>query len=126
MSTPQKNNNDTSHYAQSLMIGAAGAFTTGVFGAIWYTKRKQAKYPHHEPIQQHQPAAYTPPKMTPAELELAKKDARFFALKSLTYGTLLAWAGAGVLAVGVGYWLDVRNVSMIENSSGQELTSPLL
>ncbi|CAO3591324.1 unnamed protein product [Absidia cylindrospora] len=49
------------------------------------------------------------PKMSPTEYELAKRKARFFALKSLGYGTLLTLAGAGVAATAIGYWLDVRN-----------------
>ncbi|KAI8329805.1 hypothetical protein BC941DRAFT_384163 [Chlamydoabsidia padenii] len=96
------------------MFGATGAFVTGVFGAIWYTKRKQTKYQQQDAhlLQQQQcltSQKYTPPPMTPEEYALAKKNARFFALKSLTYGTLLALTGAGVLAISVGYWLDVRN-----------------
>ncbi|ORZ07925.1 hypothetical protein BCR42DRAFT_455863 [Absidia repens] len=156
-----KKNNDTSHFAKPLLVGAASAFGAGLFGAIWHTKRKQAKYEQQEAVllqqqqqqqQQQQPHTtqpspagssasasphkssasassslaqpmqpkggagampphqpYVPPSMSPAEFELAKKDARFFAIKSLGYGTLLALTGAGVLATVVGYCLDVRN-----------------
>ncbi|CAO3599570.1 unnamed protein product [Absidia cylindrospora] len=131
-----KQNNDTSHFAKPLLIGAASAFGVGLFGAIWHTKRKQAKYEQQEAVllqqqQQQQQSAptgsssphkspsltqpkgvhqtYVPPSMSPAEFEMAKKDARFFAIKSLGYGTLLALTGAGVLATVVGYCLDVRN-----------------
>ncbi|KAI8099545.1 uncharacterized protein BX664DRAFT_272820 [Halteromyces radiatus] len=114
-SDQEKRKNDTSSYTRPLLVGAASAFAAGVFGAIWYTKRKQSK--HDALIQDHlnntaelkTNNGTTPPKMTPVEYELAKKQARFFALKSLGYGTLLALTGAGVLATAVGYWLDVRN-----------------
>lgn len=115
----------------ALLIGAASAFGAGLLGAIYYTKRKQAKEANLPP-QQHTPpptqpstaaaaaaAATTnsiplPPKMTPEEYAVAKREARFFALKTLGYGTLLALTGAGVLATAVGYWLDVRNVSGLQ------------
>ncbi|CAO3622203.1 unnamed protein product [Cunninghamella echinulata] len=126
----QKNENEkTSSFSiKTLLVGFAGAFTAGVFGAIWYTKRKQAKQviddlqpsaveiiTKNTPQTQQQtichnlPNQYKPPPMTAAEYELSKKQARFFALKTLSYGTLLAFSGAGVLATIVGYWLDVRN-----------------
>ncbi|CAO3646982.1 unnamed protein product [Cunninghamella blakesleeana] len=114
--------------AKTLLVGSAGAFVGGVFGAIWYTKRKQAKQSVEELLQQQRPVEtinkniqqqqtichnlpneYKPPTMTAAEYELSKKHARFFAFKTLGYGTLLAFSGAGVLAAIVGYWLDVRN-----------------
>lgn len=116
---------------RALLIGAASAFGAGLLGAIYYTKRKQAKEANLPP-QQHTPpptqpstaaaaaaAATTnsiplPPKMTPEEYAVAKREARFFALKTLGYGTLLALTGAGVLATAVGYWLDVRNVSGLQ------------
>lgn len=115
----------------ALLIGAASAFGAGLLGAIYYTKRKQAKEANLPP-QQHTPpptqpstaaaaaaAATTnsiplPPKMTPEEYAVAKREARLFALKTLGYGTLLALTGAGVLATAVGYWLDVRNVSGLQ------------
>lgn len=115
----------------ALLIGAASAFGAGLLGAIYYTKRKQAKEANLPP-QQHTPpptqpstaaaaaaAATTnsiplPPKMTPEEYAVAKREARFFAFKTLGYGTLLALTGAGVLATAVGYWLDVRNVSGLQ------------
>lgn len=116
---------------RALLIGAASAFGAGLLGAIYYTKRKQAKEANLPP-QQHTPpptqpstaaaaaaAATTnsiplPPKMTPEEYAVAKREARFFAFKTLGYGTLLALTGAGVLATAVGYWLDVRNVSGLQ------------
>ncbi|KAG2217010.1 hypothetical protein INT45_003083 [Circinella minor] len=52
---------------------------------------------------------YQPPKMTPEQFAVSKKEARFFAFKALGYGTLLALTGAGILATGIGWWLDVRN-----------------
>ncbi|KAI9323724.1 hypothetical protein BX666DRAFT_2117279 [Dichotomocladium elegans] len=119
---------------RGLLFGAVSAFGFGIAGAIWHTKRKQAKEVataaaaaaaepsmtptsmtnvRGSPIPVQQPGAlataYTPPKMTPEEYAIAKKDARFFAFKALGYGTLLALGGAGVLAAGIGYWLDVRN-----------------
>ncbi|KAI9485202.1 MAG: hypothetical protein EXX96DRAFT_1214 [Benjaminiella poitrasii] len=97
-----------------LLTGAAGAFGAGLLGAIWYTKRKQQK-------EKAITAAATPtstvvtaapaPKMTPAEYAVAKKEASLFAFKTLGYGTLLAFTGAGLIATAVGYWLDVRNVT---------------
>lgn len=106
-----------------LLTGAAGAFGAGLMGAIWYTKRKQNKRMELEilegnvptaPLKQAAaPAAYIPPKMTPAEYAVAKKEASLYAFKTLGYGTLLAFAGAGLLATAVGYWLDVRNVSSL-------------
>lgn len=116
---------------RALLIGAASAFGAGLLGAIYYTKRKQAKEANLPPQQPTPPptqpstaaaaaaAATTnsiplPPKMTPEEYAVAKREARFFALKTLGYGTLLALTGAGVLATAVGYWLDVRNVSGLQ------------
>lgn len=115
----------------ALLIGAASAFGAGLLGAIYYTKRKQAKEANLPPQQPTPPptqpstaaaaaaAATTnsiplPPKMTPEEYAVAKREARFFAFKTLGYGTLLALTGAGVLATAVGYWLDVRNVSGLQ------------
>lgn len=115
----------------ALLIGAASAFGAGLLGAIYYTKRKQAKEANLPPQQPTPPptqpstaaaaaaAATTnsiplPPKMTPEEYAVAKREARLFALKTLGYGTLLALTGAGVLATAVGYWLDVRNVSGLQ------------
>jgi hypothetical protein len=103
----------------ALLTGAAGAFGAGLLGAIWYTKRKQNKRMQLEilegnvplPASQVKIPQYIPPKMTPAEYAKAKKDASFFAIKTLGYGTLLAFSGAGIFALGIGYWLDVRNVS---------------
>lgn len=116
---------------RALLIGAASAFGAGLLGAIYYTKRKQAKKANLPPQQPTPPptqpstaaaaaaAATTnsiplPPKMTPEEYAVAKREARLFALKTLGYGTLLALTGAGVLATAVGYWLDVRNVSGLQ------------
>lgn len=117
---------------RALLIGAASAFGAGLLGAIYYTKRKQAKEANLPPQQPTPPptqpstaaaaaaaAATTnsiplPPKMTPEEYAVAKREARLFALKTLGYGTLLALTGAGVLATAVGYWLDVRNVSGLQ------------
>lgn len=116
---------------RALLIGAASAFGAGLLGAIYYTKRKQAKEANLPPQQPTPPptqpstaaaaaaAATTnsiplPPKMTPEEYAVAKREARFFAFKTLGYGTLLALTGAGVLATAVGYWLDVRNVSGLQ------------
>lgn len=116
---------------RALLIGAASAFGAGLLGAIYYTKRKQAKEANLPPQQPTPPptqpstaaaaaaAATTnsiplPPKMTPEEYAVAKREARFFALKTLGYGTLLALTGAGALATAVGYWLDVRNVSGLQ------------
>ncbi|KAI7850028.1 hypothetical protein BDC45DRAFT_539569 [Circinella umbellata] len=119
---------------RGLLLSAAGAFGAGLMGAIWHTKRKQSKelaaeaamaatttnvntttplhsspsitsVPHaHTPIPEYQP-----PKMTPEQFAVSKKEARFFAFKALGYGTLLALTGAGILATGIGWWLDVRN-----------------
>ncbi|KAI8059496.1 hypothetical protein BC940DRAFT_313569 [Gongronella butleri] len=109
---------DRSKWGRSLLFGSAGAFASGLAGAIWYTKRRQAKHDTlvSEVLEHNQKhhgtntiPDYQAPKMTPEELEIAKKQARFFAVKTLGLGTLLAFTGAGVLAVGVGYWLDVRN-----------------
>lgn len=117
---------------RALLVAAASAFGAGLLGAVYYTKRKQAKEaaslppsehttpPPPQPLpQQQQPSAkgshissVAPPKMTPEEYMIAKREARFFALKTLGYGTLLALTGAGVLATAVGYWLDVRNASI--------------
>ncbi|KAI9497740.1 hypothetical protein BDB00DRAFT_784656 [Zychaea mexicana] len=130
---------------RGLLLSAAGAFGAGLMGAIWHTKRKQAKEAAAEAkaavataatakttttnttlnttTTTASPAAtlsipqspksnipeYTPPKMTPAEYAVAKQEARFFAFKALGYGSLLALGGAGILAVGIGYWLDVSN-----------------
>ncbi|KAI8141800.1 hypothetical protein BJV82DRAFT_670318 [Fennellomyces sp. T-0311] len=114
---------------RGLLLGAAGAFGAGLMGAIWHTKRKQAKEiaaevaaaaantpPLATPLATPSPTipsstipAYQPPKMTPEEYAIAKKDARFFAIKTLGYGTLLALGGAGILATAVGWYLDVRN-----------------
>ena len=66
----------------------------------------QSSKPINPPIPEYQP-----PKMTPEQYAVSKKEARFFAFKALGYGTLLALTGAGVLATGIGWWLDVRNVS---------------
>ncbi|KAI8881393.1 hypothetical protein K501DRAFT_123973, partial [Backusella circina FSU 941] len=95
-----------------------GAFGAGLLGAIWYTKRKQNKRMELEILEGNVPTApaveskipqYTPPKMTPAEYAVAKKEASLYAFKTLGYGTLLAFTGAGLLALGIGYWLDVSN-----------------
>jgi hypothetical protein len=104
----------------ALLTGAAGAFGAGLLGAIWYTKRKQTKRMEQEILQGNVPTApkvytppkYIPPKMTPAEQIIAKKEASLYAFKTLGYGTLLAFSGAGLLAVTVGWALDVRNVSV--------------
>ncbi|KAL0096916.1 hypothetical protein J3Q64DRAFT_1828002 [Phycomyces blakesleeanus] len=117
-----------------LLMSAMGAFGAGLMGAIWHTKRKQARdiaieeaaeitqpprtqqagpairkpmpprHIAHAPV-----AAYKPPTMTAAEYAIAKQDAGVFAFKTLAYGTLLAWGTAGVLALSVGYFLEVRN-----------------
>jgi hypothetical protein len=102
----------------ALLTGAAGAFGAGLLGAIWYTKRKQTQRMQQEIAEGAVPTApqphtvpkYIPPKMTPAEQAIAKKEASLFAFKTLSYGTLLAFGGAGLLATAVGWWLDVRNV----------------
>ncbi|KAG2210928.1 hypothetical protein INT47_000085 [Mucor saturninus] len=99
----------------ALMAGAAGAFGAGLLGAIWYTQRKQNKRIATEilegtvPTNKYTPPKYIPPVMTPAEKIIAKKEASLFAFKTLAYGTLLAWGTAGLLAVSVGWYLDVRN-----------------
>ncbi|KAI9272933.1 hypothetical protein BDA99DRAFT_569196 [Phascolomyces articulosus] len=137
----EKKNEPEKIETRGLLLGAAGAFGAGLMGAIWHTKRKQAKEAASEaaaaaklgtttpvntsiptsstPVTSVPPSStlqnstsipeYKPPKMTPEQYAVAKKDARFFAFKALGYGTLLALGGASVLAVGVGYWLDVRN-----------------
>ncbi|KAI9281063.1 hypothetical protein BY458DRAFT_487072 [Sporodiniella umbellata] len=94
-----------------LLTSAAGAFGAGLMGAIWHTKRKQNQRLEKELKEgiQHVPHKFAPPQLTPEQLAIAKKDAKFFALKTLGYGTLLAFTGAGVLAVSIGWWLDVRN-----------------
>ncbi|OZJ04206.1 hypothetical protein BZG36_02970 [Bifiguratus adelaidae] len=95
-----------------LFAGAAIAFGSGIAGAIWYSKRKYAK----EKLLEASKPQYIPstapkfPQMTPAEYAQSRIDARFFALRALGYGTLLAWGSAAVIAVGVGYALDVRNM----------------
>ncbi|KAI7899394.1 uncharacterized protein BX663DRAFT_489281 [Cokeromyces recurvatus] len=86
----------------SLLTGASGAFGAGLLGAIWYTKRKQQ-------TQTEEIKVATPKMMTPAEYAVAKRDATLFAFKTLGYGTLLAFTGAGLLAITVGYCLDVHN-----------------
>ncbi|KAI8062789.1 uncharacterized protein B0P05DRAFT_556051 [Gilbertella persicaria] len=98
----------------ALLTGAAGAFGAGLLGAIWHTKRKQTQRMEQELAEgivhtPHTPVPYTPPKMTPAEYAVARKEASLYAVKTLGYGTLLAFSGAGLIALGVGYWLDVRN-----------------
>ncbi|EPB85134.1 hypothetical protein HMPREF1544_08106 [Mucor circinelloides 1006PhL] len=102
----------------ALLTAAGGAFGAGLLGAIWYTKRKQNQRMQQEiaqgvmptaPTPHHSPQPYIPPKMTPAEYAIAKKDASLYAFKTLGYGTLLAFGGAGLLATAVGWWLDVRN-----------------
>lgn len=104
----------------ALLAGAAGAFGAGLLGAIWHTRRKQNRRMAREilegnvptePRNIYTPPKYIPPVMTPAEKIIAKQEASLFAFKSLGYGTLLAFSGAGVLAVVVGYSLDVRSVS---------------
>lgn len=126
--------NDQQHGAEptpiefrGLLFGAAGAFGAGLVGAIMYTKRKTAREqkqleialkaaaenkssPPLHPLAPS-PPPYEPPKMTPAEFAKSKRDATFFAVKTLSYGTLLAFGGAGLLAVTIGWYLDVRNVS---------------
>ncbi|KAI8333282.1 hypothetical protein EDC96DRAFT_451197 [Choanephora cucurbitarum] len=102
----------------ALLTGAAGAFGAGLLGAIWHTKRKQNQRLQQELAEgivhtPHIPSEYRPPKMTPAEYAVARQEASLFAFKTLGYGTLLAFSGAGLLALGIGYWLDVRNVSSL-------------
>ncbi|KAG1438411.1 hypothetical protein G6F56_012646 [Rhizopus delemar] len=94
-----------------LLTSAASAFGAGLLGAIWHTKRKQSQRIEKELKEgiQHIPHQFSPPQLSPEELAIAKKDANFFAIKTLGYGTLLAFTGAGLLAVSVGWWLDVRN-----------------
>ncbi|CDS10523.1 hypothetical protein LRAMOSA03198 [Lichtheimia ramosa] len=117
---------------RGLLAGAATAFVAGLGGAIWHTKRKQAKetasvstnntvttnpspsVQQSTVASQLEPAATVtqqqrPPSMTPEEYAVSKRQARFFAFKALGYGTLLALSGAGVLSLAVGWWLDVRN-----------------
>lgn len=104
----------------ALLAGSAGAFGAGLLGAIWYTQRKQNKRMATEilegqvplPASKYTPPQYIPPVLTPAEKIIAKKEASLFAFKTLGYGTLLAWGTAGILAMGVGWYLDVRNVSI--------------
>ncbi|CEP19400.1 hypothetical protein [Parasitella parasitica] len=109
---------DTSPPTTALLTAAGGAFGAGLLGAIWYTRRKQNQRMQQEIVQgvvptaptpQHTPQSYIQPKMTPAEYAIAKKDASLFAFKTLGYGTLLAFGGAGILAIAVGFWLDVKN-----------------
>ncbi|CDH54870.1 predicted protein [Lichtheimia corymbifera JMRC:FSU:9682] len=117
---------------RGLLAGAAAAFVAGLGGAVWHTKRKQAKeaastsmnnniathpYPSLQQSTvssqlQPQPAANQQPipsSMTPEEYAVSKRQARFFAFKALGYGTLLALTGAGALSLAVGWWLDVSN-----------------
>ncbi|CAO3634168.1 unnamed protein product [Mucor hiemalis] len=81
----------------ALLTGAAGAFGAGLLGNVPTAPKQVA------------PVKYIPPKMTPAEYAIAKKEASLYAFKTLGYGTLLAFTGAGLLATAVGLWLDVRN-----------------
>ncbi|KAI7874680.1 hypothetical protein K492DRAFT_211420 [Lichtheimia hyalospora FSU 10163] len=117
---------------RGLLAGAAAAFIAGLGGAVWHTKRKQAKETasasmnntvathSHPSLQQStvsSPLASSapttqqpiPPSMTPEEYAISKRQARFFAFKALGYGTLLALTGAGALSLAVGWWLDVGN-----------------
>lgn len=104
---------------KALLTGSAGAFGAGLLGAIWYTKRKQTQRIQQEIAEgvvhsaPDAPKPFVPPKMTPAEYAVAKKEASLFAFKTLGYGTLLAFTGAGLIAVTIGYCLDVRNVSIL-------------
>ncbi|KAI8985436.1 hypothetical protein BDB01DRAFT_759387 [Pilobolus umbonatus] len=97
-----------------LLIGSGTAFVGGIVGSIWYTQRKQNRRLATEIAEgtvhnTYTTPKYIPPKMTPAEYEIAKKEASLYAFKTLGYGTLLAWGGFGLLAIGVGYCLDVHN-----------------
>ncbi|ORZ03027.1 hypothetical protein BCR43DRAFT_482602 [Syncephalastrum racemosum] len=110
---------------RGLLFGAAGAFGAGLIGAIMYTKRKTAREQKQLEIALKaaaenkssaplhplapSPPPYEPPKMTPAEFAKSKRDATFFAVKTLSYGTLLAFGGAGLLALTVGWYLDVKS-----------------
>lgn len=116
------NKQDSTPPITALLAGSAGAFGAGLLGAIWYTQRKQNKRMAAEILQGNVPTApkyiYTPPKyippvMTPAEKIIAKKEASLYAFKTLGYGTLLAFGGAGLLAVTVGWCLQVHSVSNI-------------
>ncbi|KAF7722900.1 hypothetical protein EC973_002620 [Apophysomyces ossiformis] len=131
-SLPHQRSEPSAFTTRSLLLGSAGAFGAGLLGAIWYTKRKQAREMTAEattttaaaeslprsasskpaqagPVVTPKSSTYRPPKMTAAEYAVAKRDATFFAFKTLGYGTLLAFGGAGLLATTVGWWLDVRN-----------------
>ncbi|KAI8373002.1 uncharacterized protein BYT42DRAFT_501030 [Radiomyces spectabilis] len=104
---------------KTLLTTAVGVFGASFMGAIWYTKRKQsremaqamAEATAAESVPNSNAASWKPPKMSPAEYAAAKRDATFFAFKTLGYGTLLAFGSFGLMATAVGYWLDVRNVS---------------
>ncbi|KAI8637481.1 hypothetical protein BD408DRAFT_486183 [Parasitella parasitica] len=115
---PEKQDTNTPPPTAELLTAAGGAFGAGLLGAIWYTRRKQNQRMQQEiaqgvvptaPTPHRTPQPYIPPKMTPAQYAIAKKDASLFAFKTLGYGTLLAFGGAGLLATAVGWWLDVRN-----------------
>ncbi|KAI8982173.1 hypothetical protein BDF20DRAFT_865351 [Mycotypha africana] len=110
--------------AKTLLTGAAGTFGAGILGAIAYTKRKQSRHwkqdsavttttKTHHPLSPGTaattPSTQLPPKMTAAEYAVAKKEASLFAFKTLGYGTLLAFTGAGLLAYTVSWWLDVHS-----------------
>ncbi|KAG0170727.1 hypothetical protein DFQ28_001650 [Apophysomyces sp. BC1034] len=129
MSTsPTQQNEPSPVITRGLLVGSAGAFGAGLLGAIWYTKRKQAREMAREmaeaellpkpstptpaqagPVVSVKSHTFVPPKMTPAEYAVAKREASLYAFKTLGYGTLLAFGGAGLLATAVGWWLDVRN-----------------
>lgn len=130
--TPVPTTTATPPPTTALLAGSAGAFGAGLLGAIWYTRRKQNKRMAQEILENNVPTKpkniYTPPKyippvMTPAEQIIAKKEASLYAFKTLGYGTLLAFGGAGLLATIVGYCLEVRNVciSILESEKMQVL-----
>ncbi|KAG1169258.1 hypothetical protein G6F70_008556 [Rhizopus microsporus] len=108
----------------TLLTGAAGAFGAGLLGAIWHTKKKQNQRIETEIKEgiKHIPHRFIPPKLTPEELAVAKKEATMFAFKTLGLGTLLAFTGAGIIAKAVSWWLDVH--SFKEFSDTMQLIVP--
>lgn len=116
--TTQQQKRDPPISQTTLLTVSAATFLGCLGGSVWFVLRKDAKQAAtlaaEAPISASHTVQHITPTMTPSETRKASINARLFALKTLGLGTMLAVGTTGIMAVAVGWWLDVRNVSKHE------------
>ncbi|RUS17274.1 hypothetical protein BC937DRAFT_90176 [Endogone sp. FLAS-F59071] len=113
-STTQQQQRDPPISQTTLLTISAVTFLGSLGGSVWYVLRKDAKQAAalaaEAPISaEAYMVQHITPTTTPSEMRKASINARLFALKTLGLGTALAVGTAGIMAVAVGWWLDVHN-----------------